>query len=125
LTDEEIATLDRWIEEGAEYEQHWSFVPIPEEVEVPETSPAGARDNWPNNEIDRFILARLEKEDFSPSPEAPREKWLRRVTFDLTGLPPAPADVEAFLADTSPDAFEKVVDRLLGTDAAAERLTAE
>lgn len=120
LTAEEIATLDRWIKEGADYEQHWSFVPIPEEVDVPET-----KSTWPKNEIDRFILARLEKEDFSPSPDAPREKWLRRVTFDLTGLPPSPAEVEAFLADTSPEAFEKVVDRLLETDAVAERLTAE
>lgn len=120
LTEEEIATLDQWIEEGAEYEQHWSFVPIPENIEVPET-----KSQWPNNEIDQFILARLEEEDFSPSPEAPREKWLRRVTFDLTGLPPTPAEVHAFLADTSPDAFEKVVERLLATEESAERLAGE
>ncbi len=120
LTSKEIAIIDRWIEEGAEYEQHWSFVQVPEETAVPETD-----SEWPRNEIDRFVLARLEKQEFSPSPDAPREKWLRRVTFDLTGLPPTPAEVDAFVADTSPDAFEKVVDRLLGTDAAAERLAAE
>lgn len=123
LTPEEIAILDRWIESGAEFADHWSFVPVPETVAVPE-APAD-HGEWAKNEIDRFILATLDRNDFAPSPEAPREKWLRRVTFDLTGLPPTPAEIDAFVADTSPDAFEKVVDRLLGTDAAAERLAAE
>lgn len=120
LTPEEIAILDRWIGEGAEYEAHWSFVPLPEKVPVPEVS-----SEWLKNEIDAFVLARLEKKGFAPSPETSREKWLRRVTFDLTGLPPTTAELDAFVADTAPDAYGKVVDRLLATDACAERLTAE
>ncbi|MCG8598700.1 MAG: DUF1553 domain-containing protein [Verrucomicrobiales bacterium] len=120
LTKEEIAILDRWIEEGAEYQEHWSFVPVREEIPVPETG-----SDWPNGPIDQFILSRLQKENFAPSPETSREKWLRRVTFDLTGLPPTIAEIDAFLADTTDDAFAKVVDRLLDTDAAAERLAAE
>ena len=120
LTAEEIAILDRWIEEGAEYEAHWSFVPLPEKVEVP----AGKSD-WIKNEIDAFVFARLEAEGFSPAAETSREKWLRRVSFDLTGLPPTPSELDAFVADTAPDAYEKVVDRLFGTDAYAERMTAE
>ena len=120
LTAEEIAILDRWIEEGAEYEAHWSFVPLPEKVEVP-----ARKSDWIKNEIDAFVFARLEAEGFSPAPETSREKWLRRVSFDLTGLPPTPAELDSFIADTAPDAYEKVVDRLFGTDAYAERMTAE
>lgn len=120
LTPEEIAIIDRWIEEGAEYEQHWSFVPIPDSVAVPEID-----STWVRNEIDAFVLDKLEDEDFSPSPETSREKWIRRATFDLTGLPPTPAEIDAFVADTSPDAFGKVVDRLFRTEAYAERMTAE
>jgi hypothetical protein len=120
LTPAEIALLDRWIEQGAEYQEHWSFVPIPKEAPVPAVS-----SDWARNEIDAFVLTKLQEKGFAPSPETSREKWLRRVTFDLTGLPPTVAELDAFLADTSPDAYEKVVDRLLASDAAAERLTAE
>jgi len=120
LTAEEIETLDRWIEAGAPYEKHWSLVPVPEEVPVPETE-----GDWGHNEIDAFVLDRLEEKGFSPSPETSREKWLRRATFDLTGLPPTLDEIDAFLADDSPDARETVVDRLFRTDAHAERLTAE
>lgn len=120
LTPQEIATLDRWIEEGARYEAHWSFLPIPKSVAVPEVSSTTAR-----NPIDHFIIARLEKDGFTPSPETSREKWLRRVTFDLTGLPPTLAEVDAFIADSSSDSYEKVIDRLFTTDAYAERFTAE
>lgn len=120
LTPEEIAILDRWIEEGAEYQDHWSFVPVPGEVPVPATDSA-----WVKNPIDAFVLTKLQEKGFSPSPETSREKWLRRVSFDLTGLPPTVAELDAFLADTAPDAYEKVVDRLLASDASAERLTAE
>ncbi|HRQ89021.1 MAG TPA: DUF1549 domain-containing protein, partial [Bacteroidia bacterium] len=119
LTPTEIATLDRWIEEGAEYEAHWSFVPLPESVPVPDAK------GWGTNEIDAFVLAQLRKRGFSPSPETSREKWLRRVSFDLAGLPPTVEELDAFLADTSPDAYEKTVDRLLASDACAERLAAE
>jgi len=120
LTPAEIALLDRWIEQGSEYQDHWSFVPIPKPVPVPPVS-----SDWIRNEIDAFVLTKLQEKGFSPSPETSREKWLRRVTFDLTGLPPTVEELDAFLADTSPNAHEKVVDRLLASDAAAERLTAE
>jgi hypothetical protein len=120
LTPAEIALLDRWIEQGAEYQEHWSFVPIPEEVPVPKVA-----SDWVKNGIDAFVLTKLQEKGFSPSPETSREKWLRRVTFDLTGLPPTTAELDAFLADTAPDAYEKVVDRLLASEASAERLTAE
>lgn len=120
LTPEEIATLDRWITEGATYEAHWSFVPVPDKVEVP-----AVKESWGHNPIDAFVLAKLEEKGFRPSPETSREKWLRRVSFDLTGLPPSLAEIDAFLADSSPEAYEKVVDRLLASEAAAERLTAE
>lgn len=120
LTPAEIALLDRWIEQGAEYQEHWSFVPIPKEVPVPKVE-----SDWVKNGIDAFVLTKLQEKGFSPSPETSREKWLRRVTFDLTGLPPTTAELDAFLADTSPDAYEKVVDRLLASEASAERLTAE
>ena len=120
LTPGEIAILDRWMKEGAEYQDHWSFTPLPEEAAVPETDSP-----WVRNPIDAFVLAKLQEKSFSPSPETSREKWLRRVSFDLAGLPPTLAEIDDFLADTSPDAYEKVVDRLLASDASAERLTAE
>lgn len=120
LTKREIEILDQWIVEGAKYDKHWSFVPVPEEVPVP-----GVESDWVKNDIDRFILTKLQKESFSPAPETSREKWLRRVTLDLTGLPPTIAELDAFLADSSPEAHEKVVDRLFKTDACAERLTGE
>ena len=120
LTPAEIAILDRWIEEGAEYQEHWSFVPVPEKVEVPQVE-----SDWIRNEIDAFVLTTLQEKGFSPSPETSREKWLRRVSFDLAGLPPTVEELDAFLADTSPDAYEKAVDRLLASDACAERLAAE
>ena len=120
LTPAEVALLDRWIEQGAEYQEHWSFVPIPKEVPVPKVE-----SDWLKNGIDAFVLTKLQEKGFSPSPETSREKWLRRVTFDLAGLPPTTAELDAFLADTTPDAYEKVVDRLLASEASAERLTAE
>jgi hypothetical protein len=120
LTPEEIAILDRWIEEGAEYQEHWSFVPIPETVPVP-----SVESPWIRNPIDAFVLAKLRERGFEPSPETSREKWLRRVSFDLAGLPPTIEELDAFLADGAADAYEKVVDRLLASEAAAERWTAE
>jgi len=120
LTPAEIALLDRWIEQGAEYQEHWSFVPIPGEVPVPKVD-----SDWVKNGIDAFVLTKLQEKGFSPSSETSPEKWLRRVTFDLTGLPPTTAELDAFLADSAPDSYEKVVDRLLASDASAERLTAE
>jgi hypothetical protein len=110
LTPEQKDLLHRWIDQGAQWAEHWAFVPP-----VKPALPKVANTAWPRNEIDAFILARLEKVGLNPSPEADRSTLIRRVTFDLTGLPPTPAEVEAFLADRSPRAYEKVVDRLLAS----------
>ncbi len=118
LSQAEIETLRRWIAEGAEYQPHWAFMPLPDTVQVPSVSPA----HWPVQPIDNFVAARLSVEKLSPSPPASREDWLRRVTFDLTGLPPSPWDVDEFLADASPAAFDKVVDRLLASPRFGERM---
>ena len=111
LSDEDIDTLRRWIEQGAEWEGHWAFLP-PERPEVP----SGA------NAIDHFVERRLEREGLEPSPEAGRATLIRRVTLDLTGLPPTPAEVDAFLADNSPNAYATVVDRLLASPRYGERM---
>lgn len=117
LTDAEKQLLRKWVERGANYQKHWSFV-------APQRAPLPAvRDTtWLKNDIDRFILARIEAAGLSPSPEASRESLIRRVTFDLTGLPPTIAEIDAFLADSSPDAYEKVVDRLLNSIHHGERM---
>jgi hypothetical protein len=112
LEPEEIALLRQWVQEGAEYRKHWAFI-APTRPTVPETADNAPHADWPHNPIDRFILARLEAEQLAPSPEADRHALIRRVTYDLTGLPPTPDEVDAFLDDRSPDAYEKVVDRLL------------
>jgi mono/diheme cytochrome c family protein len=108
LTAVQIDLLKRWIDQGAKWSQHWAFVP-PVRPALPKVGAA----SWPSNGIDYFILARLEKEGLKPSPEADRVTLIRRVTLDLTGLPPTPEEVDAFLADRSPEAYEKVIDRLL------------
>jgi len=115
LSPDQVATLTRWIAEGAEYREHWSFLP-PARPALPPPS-AGAR-----NEVDRFVLARLRAEGLEPEPEADRETLLRRVTLDLTGLPPAPAEIDAFVADRDPDAWEKVVRRLLASPRYGEQM---
>ena len=94
LSAEEQETLHRWIGEGAEYEPHWSFQPLPESVPVPRPKDTA----WPKSDTDRFIRARLEKEGLAPSPPADPLRWLRRATLDLTGLPPSPAEIAAFQA---------------------------
>src|SRR5206468_2898124 len=103
----QIDVIKRWIDEGAKWGQHWAFTPI-----AGLKPPAVKNRHWLVNEIDRFVLARLDQEGLQPSPEADRTRLIRRVTFDLTGLPPAPAEIDGFLADQTSDAFEKVVDRL-------------
>jgi hypothetical protein len=108
LTAAQKDLLLRWIKEGAEYEPHWSFIP-PERPEVPAVKDG----SWAKNPIDRFILARLEREGLVPAPEADRRTLARRLALDVTGLPPEPADVEAFVADARPDAYERLVDSLL------------
>lgn len=105
---DELALLRRWVNDGAEWKQHWAFVP-PQRADLPVVSDA----SWAQNPIDRFILARLDERGWQPSPEAAKEILIRRVTFDLTGLPPTLDEVDAFMGDHSTDAYERVVDRLL------------
>jgi hypothetical protein len=117
LSDAQIAVIRKWIEQGAKWQRHWSFL-APQRPELP-----AVRDTkWARNPIDRFVLARLERESLKPSPEADRATLLRRLSFDLTGLPPKTADVDAFLADKSADAYEKQVDRLLASPQYGERM---
>jgi len=120
LSAEEKKLLAQWIKEGAKFEKHWSLLPLPTSVAVPQNSSP-----WATSTIDRFIEQGFAPREVGPAVAAPREKWLRRVTFDLTGLPPSPAQIEAFQQDPSSDAFESVVDRLLATSAYAERMTTE
>ena len=119
LAPREVALIGRWIEQGARYEPHWSFLP-PVRPDLPAVRDAA----WPRNAIDAFVLDRLEREGLRPSPEADRATLLRRVTFDLTGLPPTAGEVAAFLGDDSPDAYEKAVDRLLASPRYGERMAA-
>jgi hypothetical protein len=117
LSEEDKAVLKAWIEQGAEYKQHWAFVkPVRPAV------PRVALKAWPKNPIDNFILERLEAEGLNPSKEADKETLLRRVSLDLTGLPPSPGELKNFLADKSPSAYEKVVDRLLASPRYGERM---
>jgi hypothetical protein len=110
LTTTQINLLTKWIAQGAEWKKHWAFIP-PERPSLPHV----VNSRWPQNAIDTFILARLQRDGLSPSPEADRATLIRRVTFDLTGLPPTPEEVDAFLNDRRPDAYEHLVDRLLGS----------
>ena len=129
LSQNEITTLAAWIDAGALWPEgidraslvdrrdHWAFRAIQR------PAPPAVRDTtWPRNDIDRFILARLEAEGLFPSPEADRAQWLRRVTLDLTGLPPTPDEIDAFLADEAPGGHERVVDRLLTSPRHGERM---
>ena len=117
LTQSQKETIRQWVAEGARYEGHWSFQPIRRPA-VPEVVQASIR-----NPIDAFIQVRLTKEGLTPSPEADRRTLIRRVTLDLTGLPPTPAEVQAFSMDQSTDAYEKVVNRLLASPRYAEKQT--
>ncbi|MBI1312659.1 DUF1553 domain-containing protein [bacterium] len=117
LKPQQIELLREWIADGAKWQQHWAFV-APQRPDQPSVSQA----EWVQNPIDRFVLARLDRERLKPSPTADRRTLLRRVTLDLTGLPPTPDEVDAFLADESPQSFEKVVDRLLKSPRYAERM---
>lgn len=115
LSPEEIATVERWIREGAEYSAHWSWRPL----EAP--APPRATNEWCRDEVDGYVLDALRERKLAPAPEAIRATWLRRVTFDLTGLPPTPEELDAFTGDESPGAYERVVDRLLASPHYAER----
>ncbi len=109
--------LRRWVAAGAPYRKHWAFA-TPVRPPLPSVQNA----SWARNPLDRFVLARLEREGLRPSPEAARETLIRRVTLDLTGLPPTPAEVDAFLTDRSPDAYDAVVERLLASPRYGERM---
>lgn len=120
LTAKEKQILTQWIADGAKYSTLWSFEPLPAKVPLPKVA-----DGWAIDPFDRFIQARLKKEGLSPSKPAPRERWLRRVTFDLTGLPPTTEEIAAFEKDASPSAFAKVVDRLLASPHFGERMAVD
>ena len=107
LTKDQIALLKRWITEGAEYEDHWAFSPPKRPLLV------SSSDNWGNNPIDDFIFQQMTQTGLSPNKRAAKEILIRRVTLDLTGIPPTPSEIDAFLSDNSPDAYDRVVDRLL------------
>ncbi len=118
LEDYEKAVLKKWVEQGAEWKDHWSFLPL----EKPET-PSVSNTDWVNNDIDKFVLAKLESLQLSPAERATKEQLIRRLSFDLTGLPPSLEDLNEFLNDDSSNAYEKLVDKLLQTDAYAENMT--
>jgi hypothetical protein len=118
LTSDQIATLRRWVEQGASWSRHWAF-----DAPKKPAPPVVKNSTWPVNEIDRFILARLEAEGLAPSPRASATSLIRRLTLDLTGLPPTLREVDEFLKDSSPDAYEKVVDRLLDSPHYGEHMT--
>ena len=117
LSGDQLALLTRWIDAGAPYATHWAFLP-PRRPQLPQVK----RSDWPRGDLDRFVLARLEAEGVEPAPEVDRATWLRRVTLDLTGLPPTPEEIAAFLGDSSPTPYEAVVDRLLASPRHAERM---
>lgn len=115
LTDREKRLLRDWIATGANYDIHWSFLP-PIKAQPPHVGKHG----WPRHPLDHFILARLESEELAPAAEVDRYRYLRRVSLDLTGLPPTPEEADTFVADASNHSFEKVVDRLLDSEAYGE-----
>lgn len=117
LNAQEVDSLKRWIETGAEYERHWAFLPV-RRPSIPKVD----NKSWPENEIDYFVLGRLEAQGLTPSKKAERRTLIRRVTLDLTGLPPTPAEVNSFLQDASLTAYEQVVDRLLASPRYGEHM---
>jgi hypothetical protein len=117
LTAEQIETLRRWVKEGAHWEEHWAFV-APERPALPEVSDPA----WPRNEIDTFIMDRLDREGLQPSREADKATLIRRASLDVTGLPPTPQEVDAFLADSRPEAYGELVDRLLASPRYGEQM---
>ncbi|TDB65963.1 DUF1553 domain-containing protein [Arundinibacter roseus] len=131
LSDEEVDILKKWINQGAKWGTHWAYLPVVR-PKVPSNGSLLARlsfgesdeAGWAKNEIDHFVLEKLKEKKLSPAPEADRPTLIRRVSLDLTGLPPTPQQVEAFVRDTSPNAYEKVVDQLLKSSAYGERWAA-
>jgi hypothetical protein len=131
LTAAQVALLRRWINAGAKYEPHWAYIP-PERPKVPHvaaslrdadsSSGASSGETRQRNDIDRLLLVKMAEKGISPSPDADRITLIRRVCFDLTGLPPTPAEVDAFVGDDQPDAYERLVDKLLSSPAYGERM---
>ena len=117
LSEDEIALLRGWIAQGAEWKPHWAFL----RAELPDRPDVRKRD-WPRNDIDHFVLARMEAAGMTPAAPAPRQKLLRRASFDLTGLPPTASELDSFLSDDEPGAFARAVDRLLAKPAFGERM---
>jgi Protein of unknown function (DUF1553)/Protein of unknown function (DUF1549)/Planctomycete cytochrome C len=120
LTVKQIATLKAWIEQGARWDDHWSFLP-PKKRALPSVSDKA----WVRDPLDAFVLARLEREHLKPEAEAIREAWLRRASFDLTGIPPTPQELDEFLSDKRADAYETQTDRLLKSKRFGERQAQE
>lgn len=116
LSPAEKATLIKWVEQGAEFKDHWAYSP-PQKAPLPKVS----KTEWPLNPIDYFVLSKLEQNGMQPSPRASKETLIRRLTFDLNGLPPSLTEIEDFINDTSPQAYEKLVDRLLASPRYGER----
>ena len=117
LSTEQIAKMKAWIEQGAQFQTHWAFEPVTKSA-LPKVKEA----KWSRNGVDPFILTRLESSGLNPMPEASRETLIRRLSLDLTGLPPTPEEVDAFLADKSVDAYERLVDRLLANPRYGEHM---
>lgn len=120
LSSKEKAILAKWIRQGAEYKRHWSFIE-PEKSELPKIK----NTKWSNNEIDFFVADKLQQQNLAPSDRATKETLIRRLSFDLAGLPSSLGQIEDFVADTSDNAYEKLVDRLLASSAYGERMAAE
>ncbi len=118
LTPAQIETIKTWIAQGAKWDPHWSYV-VPKRPETPKVSDA----KWVRNPIDAFVMAKLDAEGLKPSPEADKTILIRRVSLDLTGIAPTPAEVDAFVADKRPDAYERLVDKLLASPRYGERMT--
>lgn len=116
LGEEEIAILRKWIKQGAKWEEHWAYIPPNPQLEAPKIN-----DSWVKNDIDRFVLEKLEERELKPSEQAEKEVLLRRASLDLIGIPPDLEMLDEFLADESPDAFEKVLDQLLASPHFGER----
>ncbi|MBW7893240.1 MAG: DUF1549 domain-containing protein, partial [Chitinophagaceae bacterium] len=117
LSKEEIAIIKKWIEQGAQYEPHWAFVP-PQKTELPQVK----NKDWAKNEIDYFVLSKMEGHKLSPNKEADKERLLRRISLDITGLPPTPGMIDSFLTSTDPDIYEKTVDALLAKPSYGEKM---
>ena len=117
LTDEEVTIIKKWIEEGAKYEPHWAFVP-PKKSPLPRIKD----ETWPKNEIDHFVLSKMEEHGLTPNEEADKERLLRRIALDITGLPPTPGMIDSFAKSTDPNAYEKMIDVLLAQPSYGERM---